>query len=92
MTEELDPSRPIEGSAYRLAHTLPRTLYDALYKMNGSRPVKQILGEDFVAAVTSVKNDELDAYQRVIEPESTKTTCSLLWPCLWTIMPGSHLA
>ena len=66
MTEELDPSRPIEGSAYRLAHTLPRTLYDALYKMNGSRPVKQILGEDFVAAVTSVKNDELDAYQRVI--------------------------
>jgi glutamine synthetase len=66
MTEELEPTRPIEGSAYRLAHTLPRTLYDALYKMNGSRSMKQVLGEDFVAAVTAVKNDELDAYQRVI--------------------------
>jgi glutamine synthetase len=66
MVEELEPTKPVEGSGYRLAHTLPRTLYDALYKMNGSRSMKQVLGEDFVAAVTAVKNDELDAYQRVI--------------------------
>ena len=32
MTERLKPRQPVEGSAYRLAFTLPRTLYDALYR------------------------------------------------------------
>ncbi|MET4806336.1 glutamine synthetase family protein [Limibacillus sp. MBR-115] len=66
MTEELEPTRPIEGSAYRLAHTLPRTLYDAVSKMTGSRPIKDVLGEDFVTVVSAVRAEELDAYQRVI--------------------------
>ncbi|HSR71272.1 MAG TPA: glutamine synthetase family protein, partial [Kiloniellales bacterium] len=30
MTQRLKPRSPVEGSAYRLAHTLPRTLFDAL--------------------------------------------------------------
>ncbi|MDX1711037.1 MAG: glutamine synthetase family protein [Rhodovibrionaceae bacterium] len=64
--EKLEPTKPIEGSGYRLAHTLPRTLYDALYRLNGSKPLKQVLGEDFVDALTAVKNAELDAYQAVI--------------------------
>ncbi|MFQ5774992.1 MAG: glutamine synthetase family protein [Kiloniellaceae bacterium] len=66
MTERLKPRPPVEGSAYRLAHTLPRTLYDALHRFNASRPIKQILGERFVNAVTLVKETELDAYQQVI--------------------------
>ena len=66
MVEGLKPRDPIKGSAYRLAHTLPRTLYDALSRMNGSRPIKNVLGEKFVDAVTLVKNTELEAYQRVI--------------------------
>ncbi len=66
MKEELEPTRPVEGSAYRLAHTLPRTLYDALYRLNGSRALKQMLGEDFVEVLTDVRNAELDAYQQVI--------------------------
>ncbi len=66
MIEKLEPRAPVEGSAYRLAHTLPRTLYDALGRFNASRGIKQVLGEKFVQAVTLVKESELDAYQQVI--------------------------
>ena len=66
MTEKLDPRPAVEGSAYRLAHTLPRTLYDALYRFTGNKAIKGVLGEAFVNAVTLVKEEELDAYQQVI--------------------------
>jgi glutamine synthetase len=66
MVEKLDPRPPIEGSAYRLAHSLPRTLYDALSRFNASKGLKSVLGETFVDAVTLVKDRELLAYQQVI--------------------------
>lgn len=66
MKEKLKPRAPIEGSAYRLARTLPRTLYDALERFNGTRALKPIFGAIFVEAVTLVKGAELDAYQQVI--------------------------
>ncbi|MGM0561316.1 MAG: glutamine synthetase family protein [Pseudomonadota bacterium] len=64
--EKLMPRAPIEGSAYRLAHTLPRTLYDALSRFSSHRGLKNVLGDQFVAAVSAVKDAELDAYQQVI--------------------------
>ena len=66
MTEKLKPRDPVKGSAYRLAHTLPRTLYDALSRMNASKSLKSVLGESFVDSVSLVKNAELVAYQEVI--------------------------
>ncbi|MDF2095173.1 glutamine synthetase family protein [Aquibaculum arenosum] len=66
MTQNMKPRPPIEGSAYRLAHTLPRTLYDALNRFSSSRPLKNVLGESFIDAVWAVKQSELDAYQQVI--------------------------
>jgi len=66
MIEKLEPTKPVEGSGYRLAHTLPRTLYDALYRFSRSGGLKRALGEDFVGVVEAVKDAELDAYQRVI--------------------------
>ena len=66
MKEKLKPRQPIEGSAYRLARTLPRTLYDALERFNGTRALKPIFGPIFIDAVTMVKGEELDAYQQVI--------------------------
>lgn len=66
MIEELDPTDPIEGSAYRLAQTLPQQLPDALRKLNSSTPLKEILGEDFVRALVAVKQAEHEAYQNVI--------------------------
>ena len=56
----------MQGSAYRLAHTLPRTQYDALSRFTASRAIKTLFGERFVEAVTLVKNTELRAYQQVI--------------------------
>ena len=66
MMEKLKPSKMVEGSAYRLAHTLPRTLNQALDRFSGSRPLKNVLGEDFVDAVDAVKSAELMHYNRVI--------------------------
>jgi glutamine synthetase len=66
MIETLEPRPPVEGSAYRLAHTLPRTLYDSLGRFNASKPLKTVLGETFIDAVTLVKDRELLAYQQVI--------------------------
>ncbi|RMD64271.1 MAG: glutamine synthetase, partial [Alphaproteobacteria bacterium] len=66
MVQRLKPRPPVEGSAYRLAHTLPRTLYDALHRFGSSRAIKDVLGERFIDAVTLVKETELTAYQEVI--------------------------
>jgi glutamine synthetase len=66
MTEKLKPRSPVQGSAYRLAHTLPRTQYDALSRFTASRTIKSLLGERFIEAVSLVKDTELRAYQQVI--------------------------
>jgi glutamine synthetase len=66
MIERLKPTKQVEGSAYRLAHTLPRTLYDALSRFDACRQIKPLLGERFCQAVEFVKRSELEAYSRVI--------------------------
>ena len=66
MTGKIKPRPPVEGSAYRLAHTLPRTLYDALHRFTGSRAIRPVLGENFINAVALVRSTELEAYQQVI--------------------------
>jgi glutamine synthetase len=63
---EMVPSDPVRGSAHRLAFTLPRHQFEALNKLNASKPLREILGERFVDALTAVKEAEYDAYQRVI--------------------------
>lgn len=66
MKEKLKPTEQVEGSAYRLRHTLPRTLYDALHRFETNRRIRTILGERFIRAVAAVRRAELVAYQRVI--------------------------
>lgn len=66
MTQGLEPTDPIKGSAHRLAWTLPRHLFDATYTFRRSKPLREVFGDRFVDAVTSVKEAEYDAYQRVI--------------------------
>jgi glutamine synthetase len=64
--DDLEPTKPIEGSAYRLAQTLPRHLTDALDLLRRAKPLRQLLGDDFVEALIMVKETEHEAYQRVI--------------------------
>jgi len=66
MVDRLKPTEQVEGSAYRLKHTLPRTLYDALHRFEQCKPIRPILGERFIRAFAAVKRSELEAYQRVI--------------------------
>lgn len=66
LIQELEPTRPIEGSAYRLAQTLPQQLPDGLYKLTSCKPLRELLGEDFVEVLAAVKEAEHAAYQSVI--------------------------
>ena len=66
MVDGLRPSKPVTGSAKRLAFNLPRHLYDSLGKFTASKPLRQVLGERFADTVWHVKMTEYDAYQHVI--------------------------
>ena len=66
MVDRLKPTNQIEGSAYRMAHTLPRTLYDALNRFQANKRMRDLLGDRFVRAIMTVRRGELEAYQRVI--------------------------
>lgn len=66
MTEGSEPRAQIEGSAYRLARTLPRTLNEALDRFSHARAVKALLGEPFFEAFSAIKLAELEAYQDVV--------------------------
>ncbi|MGH6954958.1 MAG: glutamine synthetase family protein, partial [Alphaproteobacteria bacterium] len=66
MREGLKPTRPITGSAYRLAFTLPRQLTDALDLLKDCAPLREALGDKFVETVIVVKLAEFEAYQAVI--------------------------
>ena len=66
MVERLQPPKPIEGSAYNRARTLPRTLEAALDRFSSCKPVRNILGEDFFDIYYAVKDHELFNYQSVV--------------------------
>lgn len=66
MVGKLQPTKAIEGSAYRLAQTLPRFLPDALDQLRRAKPLRALLGESFVDALILVKEVEHQAYQQVI--------------------------
>ena len=66
MKQKMKPREAVEGSAYRLAHTLPRTLHEALHRFTTNKQIRTILGDDFVDAVVAVKEAELVEYQQVI--------------------------
>lgn len=66
IVEKLDPGKPIEGSGYTRAHSLPHHLPDALAKLAAAKPLREIMGERFISALIAVKQAEWDAYQRVV--------------------------
>ncbi|MBL8894638.1 MAG: glutamine synthetase [Rhizobiales bacterium] len=66
MIERIKPTEPVEGSAYRYAHTLPISLDEALDKLNYTKSLKTLLGEKFVEAYRDVKYEEMQHYRKVI--------------------------
>ena len=66
MVERMVPRRQVQGSAYRLARTLPTTLYEAIDSFARCKPARKYLSDEFVRAFVAIKKEELDAYQQVI--------------------------
>jgi glutamine synthetase len=64
--EDLTPSAPVTGNAYHHARTLPRSLEEALERFNACDRVRELLGETFCRAFTTIKEAELEAFQGVI--------------------------
>jgi len=68
MVEEIEPSKPVEGSAYKLPVGLPRHLEDGLQRLGRAKPLKDVLGQRFVSVLTAIKEAENEEYLRVISP------------------------
>ena len=64
--EQLEPKAPQDKAAYDLAHTLPKSMYDALTRMRRTTELKEVLGETLFETVLMVKEAEMDDYQAVI--------------------------
>ena len=68
MTEGLEPTEPIEGSAYGDDHSLHRHIYAAIDAMRGSEAMRSMLGESFVTLYTALKEHEYREFQEIITP------------------------
>jgi glutamine synthetase len=66
MVQGLEPSPPIEGSAYDMPYALPRNLEESLRLLRESDPLRDLLGERFVLAFHAVKEREFAAFLDVI--------------------------
>lgn len=62
----IEPEKPIAGSAFERRHNIPKYLPDALKRLKISETLIEILGKDFIALYTELKQTEHDAYQNVI--------------------------
>jgi glutamine synthetase len=67
MKEKLEPSAPVEGSAYdKGTRELPRSLTEALIQLDRCEPLREIFGDRFVKAYLAVKEKENDNFMQVI--------------------------
>jgi glutamine synthetase len=68
MKEQLKPTDRIDGSAYDENFDIPRNLEYALRLLDGCDELKDILGERFIKAYSSIKAKEYDDFASVITP------------------------
>ncbi|HLM54337.1 MAG TPA: glutamine synthetase family protein [Pseudoxanthomonas sp.] len=66
MREKLAPTAPLANSAQEHGFELPRSLGEALDKLEACTPLQALLGERFVRAYVSVKRKEYETFFRVI--------------------------
>ena len=66
MTEGIEPTPAVEGSAYKMPYGLPLSLGESLRMLRACRPLVGVLGERFTTAHGAVKDCELSAFQQVI--------------------------
>lgn len=64
--EKLRPTAPLSTSAQDLGFELPRSLGDALDRLEACAPLQEMIGPRFVRAYVSVKRKEYETFFRVI--------------------------
>ena len=68
MLRESEPSKPLEGDAYRMPIELPRNLLEALSLLEASEALAEQLGPRMIDAFVGIKRAEFEAYMRVVSP------------------------
>jgi glutamine synthetase len=66
MVNAIEPSAPMDDSAYDMDYELPRSLEDAVELMQACPELADILGEEFVQAFCAVKEKEFETFNRAI--------------------------
>ena len=68
MKAGLKPREQVTFEAYSLPHSLPRGLQEALDRFDEDLAIREILGEGFHGIYKTIKQHELQEFQRVISP------------------------
>ena len=68
MAEKLQPRAPIEGSAYDLPFSLHRHMYSAIDALQGSKAMRDMLGNEFVELYCKLKTHEYREFQEIVTP------------------------
>ncbi len=66
MKNKIDASKPHEGRAYDEEITVARNLEEALRLLDKHEEMHEVLGSDFVKAYRAVKQEEFEAFNKVI--------------------------
>jgi len=64
--DKIAPADMVQGSAYKWARTLPRTLREGFDRFQKCAPVRELLGEHFCGAFQQIKDHELRNFEGVI--------------------------
>ena len=68
MKQGLQPTEPLQGSAYDEPAQLSRDWYRALDRLSESQPLRDVLGDAFVDVYVAVKEVEFDDFMKAISP------------------------
>jgi glutamine synthetase len=66
MQEELEPTKPLTGSAQDLGYALPRSLQQSLDSLEDCTPLHEVFGKRFCDTYIAVKRREYQTFLRVI--------------------------
>jgi glutamine synthetase len=68
MTDRLEPTPMVEGSAYKMKVELPQGLPEALTLLRAEDRLRDVLGERFIDVYSAVKELEHQEFMTVISP------------------------
>lgn len=68
MVEGLQPTKEAKGSAYGGPFELHRHIYTAIEALRDSIAMRSMLGDEFVAVYTTIKDDEYREFHEIITP------------------------